>query len=35
AKLGVDIVCFDNKPPSQDENNNYGSKIQYFPINKG
>lgn len=35
AKLGVDIVCFDNKPPPQDKNNNDGSKIQYFPINKG
>ncbi len=35
AKLGVDIICFDNKPPYQDEINNNGSKIQYFPINKG
>lgn len=35
ANLGADIICFDNKLPSQDENINNSSKVQYFSINKG
>lgn len=35
AKLGADIICFDNNLLSQDERTNNNSKIRYFPINNG